>query len=68
MDIAKPKKIFITDDDPMLTEALKDYLTRKVAHIVQSFHTGEECLKHLSEAPDVIILDWSQNVSSSYAL
>lgn len=61
MDFTKAKRIFIVDDDTMLTEALKDYLTRKVAHQVKSFHTGEECLKHLSEAPDVIILDYYLN-------
>jgi DNA-binding NarL/FixJ family response regulator len=61
MDSAKPKNIFIVDDDTMLTEALKDYLTRKVAHQIKCFHTGEECLKHLAESPDVIILDYHLN-------
>jgi two-component system OmpR family response regulator len=61
MDYGKPKKIFIVDDDTMLTEALEDYLTRKIAHNVKSFHTGEECLKHISEAPDIIILDYYLN-------
>ena len=61
MDQEKPKNIFIVDDDTMLTEALKDYLTRKVAHHVKCFHTGEECLKHLTESPDVIILDYHLN-------
>lgn len=61
MVAAKPKKIFIVDDDTMLTEALKDYLTRKIKHNVRAFHTGEECLQHLSEAPDVIILDYYLN-------
>lgn len=31
MDSAKPKNIFIVDDDAMLTEAISDYLTRKAA-------------------------------------
>ncbi len=67
MDYGKPKKIFIVDDDAMLTEALQDYLTRKVAHDVRSFHTGEECLKHLFEAPDVIVLDYYLNTTSKDA-
>ncbi len=61
MSYGKLKKIFIVDDDTMLTEALEDILTRKIPHKVTSFHTGEECLKHLSEAPDVIILDYYLN-------
>ncbi len=61
MDYEKPKKIFIVDDDVMLTETLRDYLTRKVAHIISVFHTGEECLKHLDESPDIVILDYFLN-------
>ena len=61
MSFGKAKKIFIVDDDPMLTEALKDYLTRKVAHQVSTFGTGEECLKHLSEEPEVVVLDYYLN-------
>lgn len=61
MDYTKPKKIFIVDDDMMLTEALKDYLTRKVAHDVRIFSTGEECIQHLNENPDFIILDYFLN-------
>lgn len=56
-----PKKIFIVDDDIMLTEALSDYLTRETAHQITCFPTGEECLKHLQENPDVIILDYYLN-------
>ena len=61
MNFARPKKIFIVDDDTMLSEALKDYLTRKVPHIVTTFSTGEECLKNISDTPDIIILDYYLN-------
>ncbi len=61
MDTVAPKRIFIVDDDTMLTEALTDYLTRKVPHKISSFQTGEECLKQLAEKPDIIILDYYLN-------
>ena len=61
MDLDKPKKIFIVDDDTMLTEALKDFLTRRTPNNISIFNTGEECLKHLTENPDVIILDYYLN-------
>ena len=61
MNLGQPKKLFIVDDDAMFTEALTDYITRKVPHKVSSFHTGEDCLKHLSENPDIIILDYYLN-------
>ena len=55
------KKIFIVDDDDMLTTALEDYITRKTIHEVHIFGTGEECLKHLVDDPDIIILDYNLN-------
>ena len=61
MEFTKPKQIFIVDDDEMLTEALSDYLTRKVAHEISIFPTGEDCMQHLSEDPDVVILDFYLN-------
>ena len=61
METGKPRKIFIVDDDTMLTEALKDRITRNIPHTVSVFHTGEECLKHLYDNPDVIVLDFYLN-------
>ncbi len=61
MEFAKPKKIFIVDDDEMLTEALSDFLTRKVAHHISIYNTGEECMQHISKNPDVVILDYYMN-------
>ena len=61
MKIGKPKKIFIVDDDEMLTEALSDYLTRSVAHNISVFSTGEDFIQHISENPDVVILDYYLN-------
>lgn len=61
MKLGQPKKIFIVDDDEMLTVALSDYLTREVNHDISVFHTGEELLKHIFEKPDIIILDFYLN-------
>ena len=57
----RAKKIFVVDDDEMLSAALEDYLTRKIPHQVSVFNTGEDCLKHLSDEPDIIILDYNLN-------
>lgn len=61
MKVSKPKKIFIVDDDEMLTMALEDHLTEEVAHEVHVFHTGEEAVKNIHENPDVVILDFFLN-------
>ena len=58
---SKAKKIFIVDDDEMLSMALEDYLTRKIPHQVHIFSTGEECLEHLVDEPDIVILDYNLN-------
>ena len=67
MEIGKAKKIFIVDEDVMLTEALKDWLTRKIPHQVTVFNTGEECLEHFSDKPDVVVLDYYLNTVSKDA-
>jgi DNA-binding NarL/FixJ family response regulator len=61
MEVAKAKKIFLVDDDVMLTTALTDYLTRKIPHSIRSFQTGEECIQNLAENPDIVILDFYLN-------
>jgi two-component system, OmpR family, response regulator len=55
------KKIFIVDDDEMLQAALEDYITRRTPYEVVCFGTGEECMKNLSQGPDVIIIDYYLN-------
>lgn len=61
MPTTHPKKIFVVDDDPMVTELLNDYLTERGGHDVTLFSTGEDCLGHLDENPDIIILDYYLN-------
>lgn len=55
------KKIFVVDDDEMLSMALEDYLERKSNHEIRLFNTGEDCLEHIEEQPDIIILDYNLN-------
>jgi CheY-like chemotaxis protein len=57
----KPFKIFVVDDDPLVTETISDYLTDNGGHHVTVFSTGEDCLAHLDENPDIIILDYFLN-------
>ena len=57
----------MVDDDEMLTMAFEDYFTAKTSHSIKTFSTGEECLKHLYENPDVIVLDYYLNSVSKDA-
>ncbi len=55
-------KIFIIDDEPLLSEMLSDFLQEKSPTLeIQSFLTGESSLPHLKEKPDVVILDYYLN-------
>ena len=58
---AGSKKIFVVDDEPMVTESIKYYLTSNGNHQVTVFSTGEDCLANLDENPDIIILDYYLN-------
>lgn len=55
-------KIFIVDDELLLTEMLSDYLKEKDSSLsIKSFSTGEACLKFLNEGPDLVVLDYFLN-------
>lgn len=57
----KPK-VFIVDDEPLLSEMLTDYLLGHNPNLViRSFLTGEACLKNLYEKPAIVILDYNLN-------
>lgn len=60
--IKENTKLFIVDDEPLLSEMLTDYLTgQHPGFIIKSFPTGEACLEHLYESPDAIVLDYYLN-------
>jgi len=55
-------KVFIIDDEPLLSEMLTDYLIEKNNNFeIQSFPTGEACLSQIEGNPDVVILDYYLN-------
>lgn len=54
--------IFIVDDEPLLNEMLSDFLLEKHSGLnIQTFPTGEECLKRINENPQIVILDFYLN-------
>lgn len=61
MQINKPRKIFIVEDDPMQADMLRDRLTRDTPHDVKVFYTGESCMRSISENPEVVVIDYNLN-------
>ena len=55
-------KIFIVDDELLLSEMLTDYLKDQYEGFqITSFSTGEACLQSLDEQPDVVVLVYYLN-------
>lgn len=57
----KSRLIFVVDDDEMLRTMLSDHLQKNSFYKVETYETGEDCLKNLYKNPDVIILDYQLN-------
>ncbi|MEZ5174301.1 MAG: response regulator [Bacteroidia bacterium] len=53
------RKIFIVDDDEMLSMMLEDHLSKSFEYDFTCFPTGEACLDSLNPEPDMIILDFN---------
>jgi len=54
----KKIKLFLVDDDVVFLKLLEIEFLELEEYLVETFSTGEICLEHLSENPDVIILDY----------
>ena len=66
--MSKPSSIFIVDDDPMQLMMLKDHLDAMSRFSIQTFSTGEECLKAIDKKPDIVFLDYYLNSNKSDAM
>ena len=51
-------KLFLVDDDVLFLKLLEIEFLQHADFVIETFATGELCLKHLTENPDVIILDY----------
>jgi DNA-binding NtrC family response regulator len=52
--------VFLVDDDKMFLTSLKNTLTRQFGKMlkVSEYATGEECIEHLADSPDIVIMDY----------
>lgn len=55
------KNIFIVDDNEMFAQMVQDHIGQSPRFKTTVFNTGEDCLSHLYENPDLIILDFHLN-------
>jgi two-component system OmpR family response regulator len=51
-------KLFLVDDDALFLKSLEIEFLEHADFIIETYSTGELCLKNLAHCPDVIILDY----------
>jgi two-component system, OmpR family, response regulator len=56
-----PVKVFLVDDDALFLKMLEIEFLGAGEYEVKTFKTGELCLEHIAENPDVVILDYNLN-------
>ena len=54
-------KLFLVDDDALFLKSLEIEFLEHADFDIQTFSTGELCMKSLGNSPDVIILDYHLN-------
>ncbi|PJC61427.1 MAG: response regulator [Flavobacteriales bacterium CG_4_9_14_0_2_um_filter_32_27] len=58
LNITEPIKLFLVDDDALFLKTLEIDFLEHADFKIETFATGELCLKSLKHTPDVIILDY----------
>ena len=61
METEKNVKLFLVDDDALFLKSMEIKFLQHANVAVETFATGELCIANLSNAPDVIILDYHLN-------
>ena len=61
------KTVFVVDDDAMMSQMLKDHLEQNPYFKVNTYGTGEECIRNLDQDPVAIVLDYKLNMHDPVA-
>lgn len=58
VNIPEKIKLFLVDDDALFLKTLQIEFLENADFIIETFATGELCIKSLKHTPDVVILDY----------
>jgi len=61
-------KLFLVDDDAIFLKLLEIEFLNFDLFTVQTYLTGEDCLEHLKEHPDMIVLDYQLDGTNKNAM
>jgi two-component system OmpR family response regulator len=62
--------LFLVDDDVMFLSALRHKIHEKFKSTlhISTFSDGEECLRHMDDKPDIVVLDYYLNHDFRHAM
>ena len=60
--------IYIVEDNHLYLKYLENYFSNQKGYDVTSFSSGEECLAHIHQKPDYVILDYFLNEENPQAI
>ena len=63
--MTESKIVFLVDDDPVFSEMFRDHFGEDKNIMVFRFERGEDCLRHLKQNPDIIVLDYYLSTQKS---
>jgi two-component system OmpR family response regulator len=58
MTAANPIKLFLVDDDAVLLKSMEIDFLQQANFKVETFSSGEACMKSITSLPDIVILDY----------
>ncbi len=58
MSIERKIKLFLVDDDALFLKSLEIDFAEQGGYEVETFSTGEQCLRNISYNPDIVVLDY----------
>lgn len=61
-------KVFLVDDDALFLKSLEIEFLENGDFVIETFATGELCISHLTDQPDVIILDYHLDGIDKHAM
>lgn len=61
-------KIFLIDDDALYLKSLEIEFLEHADFVIETYATGELCMKNLSHNPDIIVLDYHLDGIDSTAM
>lgn len=61
-------KLFLVDDDTVSLKLMEIHFAQYRDFLIETYPTGESCIKHLPRNPDIIILDYHLNAFDHFAM